>query len=112
MARYSAEELIAEFGAAFLCAHTGIQDAGTEALQASYIEGWSRALKKDPRLIVRAASAAQRAVDFILGTLPAREPTDAADDSTPPPDAPEPATVAAPAHPADPVESVTVAAAP
>ena len=68
--RYSFEELIAEFGAAFLSAFAGIKSPTTEALQASYIEGWSRALRKDPRLIVRAAAAAQRATDYIRGKIP------------------------------------------
>jgi len=59
--RYSIEELVAEIGAAFLCAFAGISNPASEALQASYIAGWSRALRADSRLIVRAASAAQRA---------------------------------------------------
>ncbi len=75
--RYSFEELVAEFGAAFLCAFAGIETPGTEALQASYIKGWAEALRKDQRLLVRAASAAQRAADYIRGTpTPARRQTD------------------------------------
>jgi antirestriction protein ArdC len=66
--RYAFEELVAEIGAAFLCAATGISHPVTEALQASYIAGWSAALRQDHRLVLRAASAAQRAVDFIRGT--------------------------------------------
>jgi antirestriction protein ArdC len=65
--KYSLEELVAEFGAAFLCGFAGLQNTAREAQQASYIEGWSRVLKKDHRLIVRAASAAQRAADYIRG---------------------------------------------
>ena len=61
------EELVAEFGAAFLCAFAGISNPASEDLQASYIAGWSQALRKDNRLIVRAASAAQRAADYIRG---------------------------------------------
>lgn len=72
--RYSFEELVAEFGAAFLCAFTGIGNAITETLQASYIEGWAAALRKDHRLVLRAASAAQRATDYIRGKLPVAEP--------------------------------------
>ncbi len=34
---------------------------------ASYIQGWLRALKGDNHLAVTAASAAQRAADYILG---------------------------------------------
>lgn len=71
--KYSFEELVAEFGAAFLCGFAGIENRHTEALQASYIEGWSTVLRKDQRLLLRAASAAQRAVDYIRGKIPAAE---------------------------------------
>jgi antirestriction protein ArdC len=67
--RYSFEELVAEFGAAFLCAFTGLDNPAGEALHASYIKGWSDALRKDQRLLIRAASAAQRAADFIRGKV-------------------------------------------
>ncbi len=65
---YSKEELVAEFGAAFLCAHTGIFPVTAES-QAAYIDGWLAALKKDKRLLPIAAAQAQRAADFILGSL-------------------------------------------
>ena len=71
--RYSFEELVAEFGAAFLCAFAGIDNPASEALQASYIEGWSTVLRKDPRLILQAASAAQRAADYIRGKVATEE---------------------------------------
>ena len=67
--QYSFEELVAEFGAAFLCGFAGIQNRRTESLQASYIEGWARVFKQDSRILVRAASAAQRAADYIRGKL-------------------------------------------
>ena len=73
--RYSFEELVAEFGAAFLCGFAGINNAGTEALAASYIQGWAEALRHDSRLVLRAASAAQRAADYIRGKfVPETEP--------------------------------------
>ena len=68
-AQYSFEELVAEFGAAFLCGFAGIENRSTEALQASYIEGWARVFQQDNRVLVRAASAAQRAADYIRGKL-------------------------------------------
>ena len=71
--KYSFEELVAEFGAAFLCGFAGIQNPGTNALQASYIEGWMRVFRQDSRILVRAASAAQRAADYIRGKLPTAE---------------------------------------
>jgi antirestriction protein ArdC len=70
--RYSLEELVAEFGATFLCAFTGISNPAGEALQASYIAGWAKAIRQDQRLILRAASAAQTAADYIRGKLPAK----------------------------------------
>lgn len=67
--KYSFEELVAEFGAAFLCGFAGIENPDTEALQVGYIQGWMTALRNDSRLVVRAASAAQRAADYIRGKL-------------------------------------------
>jgi antirestriction protein ArdC len=64
-ADYSREELVAEMGSAFLCAESGIES--TLDNSAAYLKGWLGALKGDARLIVTAASAAQRAADFILG---------------------------------------------
>jgi len=63
---YSYEELIAECGAAFLCARAGIAPNTIEN-SASYIAHWSSALKNDSTWLVRAASAAAKAADFILG---------------------------------------------
>ena len=45
---YSREELVAEFGAAFLCAQAGI--ANTLDNSAAYIQGWAKALRADNRL--------------------------------------------------------------
>lgn len=61
---YAKEELVAELGSAFLCAHAGIDN--TIANSAAYIAGWLRALKSDPRLIVSAAGQAQKAATLIL----------------------------------------------
>lgn len=74
--RYSFEELVAEFGAAFLCGFAGIQNQATEDLQAGYIQGWAEALSNDPRMLLRAASAAQRATDYVRGKVE-EAPTDA-----------------------------------
>ena len=61
---YSQEELVAEFGAAFLCAESGIER--TIENHTAYIQGWLKALKSDTRLAVFAASQAQKAADLIL----------------------------------------------
>ena len=63
---YAFEELVAEFGAAFLSAHCGIES--TLDNSGAYIAGWSKYLTNNPRAAVKAASLAQRAVDFILST--------------------------------------------
>ena len=47
--RYTFEGLVAEFGAAFLCAFAGLANPVSETLQAGYIQGWTQALRKDPR---------------------------------------------------------------
>lgn len=63
---YSKEELTAELTAAFLSAITGIQQE-TIRNSAAYIKGWLKALKNDKRLVLTAASQAQKAADYILG---------------------------------------------
>lgn len=65
-ADYSKEELIAEMGAAFLCAAAGISPATIEQ-SASYIDGWRKRISTDKKLVVRAAGAGQRAADWVLG---------------------------------------------
>lgn len=62
---YSKEELIAEFGAAFLCGITGIQNSATSKNNAAYIQSWLKVFKNDPKIALQAASAAQKAVEFI-----------------------------------------------
>ena len=56
---------MAEFGAAFPCAGAGIDN--TLDNSAAYIAGWSKALRNDERLIITAASQAQKAADYING---------------------------------------------
>jgi antirestriction protein ArdC len=62
---YGKEELVAEMGAAFLAARTGVR--GTTENSAAYIAGWLKTIRGDKRLVVTAATAAQKAVDFISG---------------------------------------------
>ena len=63
---YSREELVAEMGAAFLCGITGIENK-TINNSAAYLANWLDALKNDSRLVLVAASQAQKAADLILG---------------------------------------------
>lgn len=61
---YAAEELIAELGAAFLCADLGITPE-TRDDHAAYLAHWLQVLKADNHAIFTAASQAQRAADFL-----------------------------------------------
>lgn len=63
---YSKEELIAEMSAAMLCGIEGIEQKTLEN-SAAYLKTWIARLKSDSRLIVSAASQAQKAADFIRG---------------------------------------------
>ena len=69
---YSAEELVAELGAAFLCAETGIAPA-TINNSASYIDNWIKVFKNNKKILIEAASKAQKAVDYILGKTQTEE---------------------------------------
>jgi len=61
---YAAEELIAELGAAFLCAHLGIEG---QLRHAEYIASWIELLKEDERAIFTASSKASQAADYLRG---------------------------------------------
>jgi antirestriction protein ArdC len=63
---YAMEELVAELGAAFLCADLGLTPETRED-HAAYIGSWLKVLKGDKRAIFSAASHAQRATDFLHG---------------------------------------------
>jgi antirestriction protein ArdC len=74
---YSKEELVAETGAAFLCALAGVANDHTESNTTAYIQNWIQQLEEDNRLILQAAAAAQKAVDMITGqnlTEPEEQP--------------------------------------
>jgi len=61
---YSKEELIAEMGAAYLCAEAGIEPRIDQ--NAAYIASWLKVLKNDKKFVVAAASGASAAADYIL----------------------------------------------
>jgi antirestriction protein ArdC len=73
--KYAQEELVAEMTAAFTCAALGIVPT---VRHADYIGSWLEVLREDNRAIVRAASAASKAADFLLAFAPGADP--AADD--------------------------------
>ena len=74
--KYAFEELVAEINAAFCCASLGIVPT---VRHADYIGSWLEVLREDNRAIVRAASQASKAADWLLGFLPGGD-VDAADD--------------------------------
>lgn len=63
---YSEEELVAEFTSAFLSSETGIAPSTIDN-SASYIASWLKALKNEPKMLVKAVARAQSASDYILG---------------------------------------------
>jgi antirestriction protein ArdC len=63
-AAYAFEELVAELGAAFLCADLGLS-AEPRQDHAAYLASWLEILKGDKRAIFTAASAAQKACEFL-----------------------------------------------
>lgn len=65
-ASYSAEELVAELGSAFLCAEFGY-DNETLDNSAAYIGHWRDVLKANDRLFAAAAAAASKAHDYLRG---------------------------------------------
>jgi antirestriction protein ArdC len=62
---YSFEELVAEIGAAFLSAMSGISTQVIEH-NAAYIREWIQKLKENPTWIIKASSQAQKATDYPL----------------------------------------------
>jgi antirestriction protein ArdC len=72
---YAFEELVAELSAAFGCASLGIVPT---VRHADYIGAWLEVLRVDNRAIVRAASQASKAADYLLGFVPDIAPAAAA----------------------------------
>jgi antirestriction protein ArdC len=63
---YSFEEIVAEAGCAFLCAALSITPT---VRHSDYIGSWLDVLRESNRAIVRAASAASKAADYLLAFL-------------------------------------------
>ena len=74
---YAREELVAEMAGAFVCATLGIVPT---VRHADYIGSWLEVLREDNRAVVRAASAASKAADFLLGFL--QQPVASSDDGS------------------------------
>ena len=63
---YAFEELVAELGAAFMCAELQIEPE-PRIDHAQYVASWLRTLKGDARAILTASSKAQAAADYLAG---------------------------------------------
>lgn len=61
---YAFEELIAELGAAFTCAKLGID--GRHESHASYLSHWLGVFKQDKTYLIRAATAANKAYQYLM----------------------------------------------
>ena len=61
---YAFEELVAELGAAFLCADLRIAN-DPRPDHAAYLASWLRVLRDDPRALFRAARLASEAAGFL-----------------------------------------------
>ena len=60
---YAREELVAEMTGAFVCAALSIVPT---VRHADYLASWLEVLREDNRAIIRAASAASKAADYLL----------------------------------------------
>ena len=60
---YAFEELVAELGAAMLCAHLKIDG---QLQHASYIASWLKVLKQDSKAILKAGAEAQKILDYLV----------------------------------------------
>jgi antirestriction protein ArdC len=85
-ASYAKEELVAEMTAAFLCANLGIVPT---VRHADYIGSWLEVLRDDDRAIIRAASAASKAADYLLAFQADDGESEAPSGLAIPPSAPE-----------------------
>jgi antirestriction protein ArdC len=81
---YGREELVAQMGAAYLCAATGIDTPEVAEQDAAYLQSWITTIKEDKQAVVKAASGASKAADLIL------EPSRQADPGTETEPEPEP----------------------
>lgn len=68
---YSKEELVAEIGSAAILNRLDIETEKTIKNNAAYIQSWLQALRNDSKMIVSAASRAEKAVNLILNEVTA-----------------------------------------
>lgn len=90
---YAFEELVAEMGSAYLCAHVGL--APIIEHHASYIDNWIKAIKEKPRALIEACSKASKAYDYVLSLADAVPQTEEQPAPVAPP-TPQPVTLPTP----------------
>lgn len=82
---YAFEELVAELGSMFASADAGIELGSADDCvgfydnHVAYLQHWAEMLEEDPSAIFRAAGAAQKACDYLMGNLKGAESRDVAD---------------------------------
>lgn len=81
---YGKEELVAEMTGAFVCAALGIAPT---VRHSDYLGSWLEIIRHDNRAILRAASAASKAADYLLAFQPESVVVANDDDPDPEPDA-------------------------
>lgn len=69
---YAKEELVAELGAAMLCAVLGVEEEPRPD-HAQYLKSWVAFIKEDSKVLWKAASQASKAVDYLRALVPAKE---------------------------------------
>ena len=67
---YAYEELVAELSSSFLCAGVGIPFSSQHS---AYIKSWIQGLKNDNKMIFKAASEAQKAVNYLIKKTQTKE---------------------------------------
>ena len=72
---YAAEELVAELGAAFLCADLGLANEPRPD-HAAYVQNWLKVLRNDTGAIFTASSKAQAAADWLHSLPPVANSSD------------------------------------
>jgi len=65
--QYAIEELVAEIGGAMTCSEAHIDNSSLTENNAAYLQSWLAAVRNDKTLLVKAASAAAKATDMIMG---------------------------------------------
>ena len=71
---YALGELIAEIGACYAAAQLGIPCSDDLSNHTAYMASWLKELENDPKAILRSASQASKATEFILGFSRSAEP--------------------------------------